>query len=638
MLKQHIMSLHTMGYTFVAFSVEAESRYLHAIGVDYTKLRWIDLWVEYQMLLNKNNEYAYGKQLIKGRETFTRPPPPKRGHPDGPDDDEDRGTLQPAETSLVAATYKLLGKHRDSEHKKQMRDLIINGGPFSEQDKHAILEYCADDVEDLPPILDIILDHHQKKLSAKDFAKMYGQMLARGDYAARSAQMVILGYPADIPKIRALMENIPEIKNEVSVDANNVIHNAYGFKPLVFDKKQFKFKKNMKAITTALVSEYPEWPLGANNLASISEDTLKSYTSDRHSFKPTLPSQLSRLQQVDSALRGFEKQRDPRKRSFVEFCGPDGRVRPFFGIYRSQSSRSQPSASGFLFLKSAWIRILVQPHEDCYIGAIDYGAQEFLVAACLSNDMAMMADYASGDPYIAFGKRTGALPADATKKTHKLQREIFKALILGTLYGLGAVKMAAKITSDTETYCSVDQAREYIRLFRTAYPDYITWRAGIATEYSVRGYLQLVDGWTMWGDNDNPLSVQNCPVQGTGAVVMRRAVARAQDKGVRVIKTLHDALYHEDQVANGFQYLDKMCHAMQEAWHEVMGECGFPSVPDIRMEAFAWGPLLTETKGVLADGVTPLETADCYIDERAVDEYNRYKKYLEPVVDHMPDW
>jgi hypothetical protein len=30
----------------------------------------------------------------------------------------------------------------------------------------------------------------------------------------------------------------------------------------------------------------------------------------------------------------------------------------------------------------------------------------------------MQRDYQSGDPYLAFAKRAGAVPADATKKTH----------------------------------------------------------------------------------------------------------------------------------------------------------------------------------------------------------------------------
>ena len=44
--------------------------------------------------------------------------------------------------------------------------------------------------------------------------------------------------------------------------------------------------------------------------------------------------------------------------------------------------------------------------------------QEFGIAAKLSGDRAKMAAYLSGDPYIAFGKQCGKLPAGATKASH----------------------------------------------------------------------------------------------------------------------------------------------------------------------------------------------------------------------------
>ena len=50
----------------------------------------------------------------------------------------------------------------------------------------------------------------------------------------------------------------------------------------------------------------------------------------------------------------------------------------------------------------------------------------------LSEDPEMLAAYRSGDCYLAFAKQAGAVPADATKKSHPAERELFKLCALGS--------------------------------------------------------------------------------------------------------------------------------------------------------------------------------------------------------------
>ena len=68
---------------------------------------------------------------------------------------------------------------------------------------------------------------------------------------------------------------------------------------------------------------------------------------------------------------------------------------------------------------------------------VDWSQQEFGIAASLSGDEAMMDAYRSGDPYLAFGKQAGRIPADGTKQTHGAERDLFKACVLGVQYGMG---------------------------------------------------------------------------------------------------------------------------------------------------------------------------------------------------------
>src|SRR5262249_36110978 len=64
-------------------------------------------------------------------------------------------------------------------------------------------------------------------------------------------------------------------------------------------------------------------------------------------------------------------------------------------------------------------------------------------------DPAMMDAYQSGDPYLAFAKQAGAVPAHATKHTHHAMREQFKACVLAVQYGMGPDALATRIGQPT---------------------------------------------------------------------------------------------------------------------------------------------------------------------------------------------
>ena len=69
---------------------------------------------------------------------------------------------------------------------------------------------------------------------------------------------------------------------------------------------------------------------------------------------------------------------------------------------------------------------------------VDFSSQEMGIAAALSGDPALLEAYRSGDVYLSFAKQAGLAPADATKASHGEVRDRCKAVVLGTLYGMGA--------------------------------------------------------------------------------------------------------------------------------------------------------------------------------------------------------
>ena len=57
----------------------------------------------------------------------------------------------------------------------------------------------------------------------------------------------------------------------------------------------------------------------------------------------------------------------------------------------------------------------------------------------------MMEAYSSGDPYLAFAKQASAVPQNATKTSHPVERDLFKACVLAVQYGMGEKSLALRI-------------------------------------------------------------------------------------------------------------------------------------------------------------------------------------------------
>ena len=137
--------------------------------------------------------------------------------------------------------------------------------------------------------------------------------------------------------------------------------------------------------------------------------------------------------------------------------------------FRSVTGRNSPGSAKFIFGPHVWLRGLIRPKPGHALAYLDYAQQEYGIAAALSGDPAMMAAYKSGDPYLAFAKQVGLVPADATKKTHKPQRELRKQCILATQYLMGYRALAAKIGK------SPAKGAELLRLHGEAYRTFWKW-------------------------------------------------------------------------------------------------------------------------------------------------------------------
>ena len=101
----------------------------------------------------------------------------------------------------------------------------------------------------------------------------------------------------------------------------------------------------------------------------------------------------------------------------------------------------------------------------------------------------MLDAYNSGDSYLAFAKQAKAVPEDATKKSHRKERDLFKACVLGVQYGMEAESLALRINQP------VIVARNLLRLHREVYSQFWKWSDNAVDHTILTGLQATVFGW-----------------------------------------------------------------------------------------------------------------------------------------------
>jgi DNA polymerase-1 len=408
------------------------------------------------------------------------------------------GLMVPAGSGLVGALTYFGIDHVEADEKDAMRALVLGGGPWDEAQRGAILAYCGADVMALERLLAAMLPRIDMP-----------RALLRGRYMNAAAAMEFAGVPIDLPTLTRLRERWTSIQTDLIAG----IDNHYG----VFDGRTFRADR----WAVYLANNGIPWPLLESGRLDLSDDTFRQMAKAYPVVAPMreLRSSLSELRLNDLAV------------------GRDGRNRTILSAFRSRTGRNQPSNTRFIFGPSVWLRSLIQPPPGCGLAYIDWSQQEFGIAAALSRDVAMQAAYLSGDPYLTFAIQARAAPPDATKQTHGAIRELFKACVLGTQYGMEAPSLAARIGQPPIV------ARDLLRAHRETYRTFWRWNDAAVDYAMLTGTLHTVFGWEVHiGENPNPRSLRNFPMQANGAEMLRLACCIATERGIEICAPVHDAV------------------------------------------------------------------------------------------------
>ena len=502
---QKNLSNHLLNYQIIiGYACVAEARSFLSLNLDPLYFNWIDLFLEYRMLTNHNDRLQWGKQLVDGKVKYTKKPPPKWER-----SEEDAKTGFRATHSLAEATYKLTGQIRDTEEKTKTRDLIISAPKkFTEEEKERIIRYNAVDVEFLPTIWKRIKEEFVEFAGGKEHANLqeyFKEAMVRGRYSAHTALMESMGYPINVDATRNFSKQIPSILSECQRDINSQFklfevtsrikgnQNDQKLIPFKWDKKNCRFSWNQTVTREWLKANVntKNWMKTGKGAISLALEAWERHFQFKHDYpRGNFGAQMVRFLKLKQSLYGFSDSGGKRK-NFWDSVGPDGRVRPYMNIYGAQSSRSQPAASGFMFLKPAWMRALVQPAPDRFIAGVDYGQQEFFLSALESEDQNMIAAYLSGDPYMYGAKLAGAIPKDGRKEDYKIERDLFKNTYLGILYGMTKYGLSVKLTGDMGREFTEEEAQDQIDLFEESYPDYMEWKKELLESYEEGNGIKL---------------------------------------------------------------------------------------------------------------------------------------------------
>lgn len=440
------------------------------------------------------------------------------------------GRTVPCGSGLLGALAYFGLPSIDAVEKHDLRDVAIRGGPYTPEERRALLDYCQSDVDALSRLLPAMLPHIDMP-----------RALLRGRYMAAAARMEHRGTPIDTVTFALLRERWEDLQDALIAE----IDQDFG----VYDGRTFKVGRWAAFLNRHGIA----WPhLDTGNL-SLSDDTFRLMSRIHPQLAPLreLRHSLSQMRLADLAV------------------GRDGRNRCLLSAFRSKTGRNQPSSARFIFGPSVWLRGLIKPEPGRALAYVDYSQQEFGIAAALSGDTEMQAAYRSGDPYLAFAQRAGAAPAHATKTSHHQVREQFKVCALGVQYGMASRSLALALNQPEA------KARELLELHRLMYSTFWEWSEASLDYAMLTGDLHTVFGWRIHvGDTVHVGTLRNFPMQANGAEILRLACCLAVDLGVEVCAPVHDALLIEAPADEIDDAVSRCRAAMAEASEIVLD--GFP--------------------------------------------------------------
>ena len=288
------------------------------------------------------------------------------------------------------------------------------------------------------------------------------------------------------------------------------------------------FKQNL--FVDYLIRNELDWPRTQTGRLDLSDSTFKNKALE-------FP-QLETLRELRSTLS--------QTRNLTLTVGRDGRNRCMQSPFASKTGRNQPSNAKWVFGPSKWVRFLIKPEEGMALAYVDVSQQEFGIAGALSGDKRCRKPMA---PSIHIWHLPSKLVLFLTMPQRNLinlsERCLKRALLE---FYMGFLQKAWRTSLNPPS----EAGRQLLAHHKACYPDFWQWSQDSVSSALLRQEMVTRMGWHLAVpprvDNENgpnTRSLSNFPMQSNASEILRVAVIMAEEAGIRVIGTIHDAMLIE---------------------------------------------------------------------------------------------
>ena len=206
----------------------------------------------------------------------------------------------------------------------------------------------------------------------------------------------------------------------------------------------------------------------------------------------------------------------------------------------------------------------------------DFCQQEPRIAAVQSGDMALLDACESGDVYLGIAGQLGFLLESMSPQERKAVRTLFKTVVLGIQYAMGAHTLAER------TGISVSEAGEILARLRARFRVFEDYARSVVEHAGLFLEVSTPYGWVMQCPSGiNPRTVRNFPIQSSGAEVLHVACILAERRGIEVVAPVHDAIMAEASIDQAEDVSAALDRCMRDASAIVLR--GYELPTDVQM-------------------------------------------------------
>ena len=274
-----------------------------------------------------------------------------------------------------------------------------------------------------------------------------------------------------------------------------------------------------------------------------------------------------------SAYRKATKSVSSFLRPYLSMIHPvSGRLHPRYGQLAVFSGRMSCSAPNIQQIprEPAFRSCFNAPRGRSLILA-DYSQIELRVAAQISEDRRMLAAYQAGeDLHLLTASYLSGKPVHLVDKQ---ERQAYKAVNLGLIYGMGAVGLQQTSQLTYGVDMPLGDAERFRKRFFETYGGIAEWHRKIRSDTKREGRT-LSGRKFAFGENAGLPERSNIPVQGTAADIIKKAlgllVNAIEGSDARIVAAVHDEIVLECDSSESEHMASVLTNSMEEAANTIL--------------------------------------------------------------------